>query len=214
MKEFGGWQFPDDEDHLIEWMRKADTLIDGRLAYQAAKIDLALRHVSRFRCAVDVGSHVGLWSFYLAKRFARVEAFEPVPEHGDCFALNVTAPTVTLHRCALGAADGEVRIAQFPGNSGHTHVSAYGTIVAPMRTLDSFAFDDVDFLKIDCEGYEREVLRGAVDTITRCRPTIIVEQKPGNGSRYGHGDRGALKLLAGMGVRIVAEKSGDYVLTW
>ena len=56
--------------------------------------------------------------------------------------------------------------------------------------------------------------KGAVETLKRCKPAIIVEQKANNGSRYGYDDRAALPFLEELGARIVAEKARDYVLVW
>jgi hypothetical protein len=44
-----------------------------------------------------------------------------------------------------------------------------------VRTLDSYGLDGVSILKVDVEGYEEDVLRGAVDTIRRCQPVIFFE---------------------------------------
>lgn len=208
----GIW-LPYHETHLQPHIEKSPQ-IEGSGTYQYSKLEMALRHVKERRVAVDIGAHVGLWSRVLAMKFDRVEAFEPMPAHRDCFVLNVTAENVILHPYALGASEGEARMATFHGNSGHSHVAETGEILVPMRTLDSFGLKDVDFVKIDCEGYERHVLLGAVETLKRSKPTLIVEQKPRNGSRYGHGDHGALRLLERLGARIVAQKAGDYVMTW
>ena len=208
----GIW-LPEHEQHLQSHIER-NPEVDGAGTYQYPKLEMALRHVKQFRVAVDIGAHVGLWTRILATRFERVEAFEPMPAHRECFALNVRAENVRLHDCALGASEGEVSMTTFAGNSGHSHVTDDGEIVVPMRTLDSCGLEDVDFIKIDVEGYERHVLLGAVETLRRCRPTLIVEQKPRNGSRYGHGDHGALHLLEKLGAKIVAQKAGDYVLIW
>jgi FkbM family methyltransferase len=208
----GIW-LPSHEEHLLPHI-EGSPIIDGAGTYQYAKLEMALRHVKQFRVAVDIGAHVGLWSRVLASRFDRVEAFEPMPEHRDCFVLNVAADNVSLHDCALGASEAEARMTIFHGNSGHSHVADGGEVVVPMLTLDSFGLEDVDFCKIDVEGYERNVILGAIDTLKRCKPTLIVEQKPRNGSRYGHGDHGALRLLERLGAKTVAQKAGDYVMVW
>ena len=46
-----------------------------------------------------------------------------------------------------------------------------------MKRLDSFGFKRVDFIKIDVEGYELEVLKGGEYTITSCKPIIFIRNK-------------------------------------
>jgi FkbM family methyltransferase len=204
---------PDGEKHLLPHIDKGPK-VNGWGTYQYHKLEMALRYVKQFRLALDCGGHIGLWSRVLATRFDRVEAFEPLPLHRECFALNVTAENVVLHGCALGAKEGEIRITTDSAHSMASHVAEDGETVVPMLTLDSFGFEDVDFIKIDVEGYEREVFYGAVDTLQRCKPTLIIEQKPKQGSRYGGGDQSALRFLERLGAKVVAEKAGDYVLVW
>ena len=213
MKQCAGIWLPDHEEHLLSYI-KSSPRIDGAGTYQLHKLELALNHVGQRRVAVDIGAHVGLWSRILANHFDLVYAFEPHPLHCACFRRNVTAPNVMLHQVALGAADGMVRLSQPTGNSGHTYVADGGEIEATMQTLDNFGLGEVDFIKVDTEGYERDVILGALETLKTWTPTLIVEQKPNNGRRYGGGDLGALTLLTDMGAKIVAEKSGDYVLLW
>jgi hypothetical protein len=84
----------------------------------------------------------------------------------------------------------------------------------PMQTLDSFALDDVDFMKLDCEGYEYFATLGAIETICRCRPVVIVEQKAGCGPHYGRGELDAVTLLTSVGARQVANLGGDFLMTF
>lgn len=202
--------FPDGESHLQEWMRTKNERVDGRLAYQYHKLAAATSYCSRFRNAVDVGGHVGLWTRNLARKFAHVYAFEPMATHRECFALNVDAFNVTLHPCALGEAEGSVSMHTNPTSSGDTWVDGTGDV--PMHTLDSYEFDDIDFLKADAEGYELFVMRGAAKTIKRCRPVIIVEQKPGRAEKFGIGRTDAVTYLQSLGYKLAQEMSGDYIL--
>lgn len=48
-------------------------------------------------------------------------------------------------------------------------------IKIPVASLDSFNFDNLDFIKIDTEGHESSVLAGAVETIKRCTPALLIE---------------------------------------
>lgn len=170
----------------------------------------------RRRTAVDVGGHCGTWSFNLAHWFAKVEAFEPVAAHRECFNMNVNGPhgiasKVTLHPFALGDREGTVSICTEDGSSGNSFVKGKGEI--PMRTLDSFEFTDVDFLKLDVEGYEAFILQGGEMLINRWHPIIVVEQKRTMSvDRFGLKPLSAVKFLIDHGYKTAAEISGDYFM--
>ncbi len=83
----------------------------------------------------------------------------------------------------------------------------------PMRRLDSFGFEDVDFIKIDVEGFERAVIEGGERTIRTWRPNIVVEQK-GNEAAYGEPRDAALTLLKSWGMKPLEVLSGDWVMGW
>lgn len=221
MKQFGGWYFPDGEEHLITWMNATNDIADGRQRYQGKKQIAALKWCKQFRAAIDVGGHVGLWSYYLANKFATVDAFEPVAAHRECFAVNVTSPNVNLHACALGEKDGWVSMKTAPTSSGDSFVSVHSMLAEvsgpgdiPMKRLDEFDLQDVDFVKLDCEGYELFALRGGEETLKRCRPCVIVEQKPGRAPRFGLPETGAVAYLQSLGAVLRAEISGDFVLSF
>lgn len=219
-----GWSFPDHEKHLQEWMLKKNDLWDGRLAYQGAKIRRALELCRpgadaahwRMRTAIDVGGHVGLWSYYLAARFEKVYAFEPIVEHRLCFHSNVEAENVMLLPFALGDAEGEVGFHTEPSSSGDTYVNGKGDI--PVKRLDQLApslgIRDVDLIKLDCEGYEYFALHGGEELVKQWKPVIVVEQKPGKAQKFGLGETQAVSYLKGLGMRLVDEIAGDYFLTW
>jgi len=214
MKLLGGNWFPDHEVHMGEWMKapKNKIVVDGCQTYQHRKQVAALGYVKRWRIAVDVGAHVGLWSRHMAKRFGHVHAFEPVADHRACFVRNVAAANVTLYDVALGAEPGRVSMWTEQGSSGNTQVRGDGEI--EMRTLDSYGLEEVDFLKIDCEGYELFVLQGAVQTLQRCHPTICVEQKPRVLGNFGFKSPEAVAFLEGLGAVVRQHYSGDYMMGW
>lgn len=220
MKFVDSWYFPDGETHLPQWMAtpKARMIINGRPAYQGKKQLAAIAECGRLKrthVAIDVGGHIGLWSYNLGHTFGRVHAFEPVAAHRACFEKNMIPAIdekVILHACALGMHEGRVSIKTAPTSSGDSWVSGDGDI--PMHTLDSFGFEHVDLIKIDCEGYEENVLRGGMQTISTWRPVVMVEQKRDMASsRFGLQPLGAVQLLLDMGYTVAAELSGDYLLT-
>ena len=216
-----GIYLPDGERHLVGQLRdkRRNPTIDGKGSYQARKLERALKRVRDWRTALDVGAHVGLWSMQLVKRFRLVEAFEPLAAHRACFLRNVPMEKVILHACALGEAEGCVAMRTAPGSSGDSRVAGSpdgpgGAI--PLRRLDAImeGVDDVDFLKLDCEGYELFVLRGGEELLRRCRPVVVVEQKPGKAQAFGLGERAAVAYLQGLGAELRDEIAGDYVLSW
>ena len=236
MFKFQGIWLPDGEKHFPEWMAKNGEIVNGRGTYQIRKLREAMKWCKQFRTAVDVGAHVGLWSMHLVQRFKRVEAFEPVPQFRECFRRNVPdAVDVTtigmmgkevlhdheLHDCALGVGtpDGFVSMNINPADTGGTHVNCDGlkgdAPLTQMKQLDSFCFQDVDFIKIDTEGYELEVLKGAVETLRRCKPCVIVEQKPHKLlPNFGIKGTPAVDFLRSLGAVLRKEMGGDYIMSW
>ena len=140
---------------------------------------------------LDVGAHEGGVTLSLAALpDSRVLAFEPLPES---FArLRAAAghlPHVTIRQEALGDATGEavLRLPVVDGLAntqwasiakrydGHgPHVGEH-RVTVPLRRLDEFGLDDLTAVKLDAEGAEYEVLRGAVETLRRCRPVLSIE---------------------------------------
>lgn len=215
MKSCGGVWLPDHETHMVEWMTHNNVKIDGKLTYQWGKLVAAMQEVRSFRTAVDAGAHCGTWSMHMVNRFSRLVAFEPVLEHRECLLKNVngSAGNVTLIACALGEKEGSIRMDVPPGSSGGTHVAGDGDI--PLATLDSFKLTEVDFLKVDVEGFEYPLIKGAEQTIRRDRPVIVIEQKPkGLAERYGYKRMQAVELLQSWGATVKFEMSGDFCLTF
>jgi FkbM family methyltransferase len=134
---------------------------------------------------VDVGANVGIYVHALRRCGAIVEAFEPQPECSAVLEAYAAAyPSVHVHTLALGDAESVVtlsvpiengRLARTSATTRATSAGAGETIRVPVRTLDSFELGRVNAMKIDVEGAELDVLRGAVRTIERARPLLLVE---------------------------------------
>jgi FkbM family methyltransferase len=214
VKRFDQWYLPDTDTLLAAEMTKHDVRVDGRLTYQHHKYLAARSCCTQFRGAVDIGAHVGLWSYFMVQDFDSVDAFEPMLEHCQCLLTNVTSPKLTLHHVALGDYRGHVRMQQQPGHSGGTFVSQQdeGELVI-MRPLDSYALTEVDLIKIDVEGYERPIIEGALSTILRERPVIIVEQVGNLSQRYGY-PHTAVERLHELGYELVTTLGPDAILRW
>lgn len=215
---------PDGEQHFPKWMDSAGEIVDGRGTYQIRKWRACLPWIRNWRTAVDVGAHVGFWALQMMPRFHIVHAFEPMAEFRECFVKNVfagldyvdgtgTFREDVLHKCALGASAGRVRMDYNPADSGNTHVAGDGDI--EMRTLDSFELQNVDFVKIDVEGFEIGVVQGAAETLARCRPCMIIEQKPHKlAANFGATGTPAVDFVKSLGAQVRKVISGDYICSW
>jgi len=133
---------------------------------------------------VDVGAHVGTWAQHLAQKCRRVQAFEPQRrtfERLEGGVQRAKLSNVTCHNVALGAR-GEVDlhvISVDGGGSTLRHRPEMSPVLVVERVaaaqLDDYAFDDVGLIKIDVEGSELEVLRGAARTLEMHRPHLLLE---------------------------------------
>lgn len=214
LKCVAGIYLPEADEHFAEHLEKGP-VFRGKPTYQLKKLEKAMEYVKRYRHAVDIGAHVGLWAMVLRSKFKTVTAFEPIEEHIACFEKNLESrDNVILHKIALGEEAGEVRMSPVSANSGNAHVSPRGRRKTEIKRLDDFSFQHLDFVKIDVEGFEVAVIKGGEKTLRHFKPVIVIEQKPGNAERFGYGQTEALELLKSWGAKEVWEKSGDHCLTW
>ena len=230
-KRVAGVWLPEGERHFEDMILNHSKVgvVDGKGTYQVHKLRAALRHQPpwRRRVCLDVGAHVGLWAMWLVREFDHVHSFEPVPLHADIYPFNVDAANATLHRAALGREAGTVSITVPLDQTGNAHIAIEGRHPGtrhggddtdtwhgvPMAALDSFGFADVDLIKIDVEGTERAVIEGGRETILRCRPNVVIEQK-GNEAAYGEPRDAAVRTLRALGMEPLEVISGDWILGW
>lgn len=153
-----------------------------------------MSHIRIRDTVVEVGASIGIYTLALASRVGvdgRVVAFEPDPasatELETNIAVNGWQNRVAVMRAAVGDGCGQVQFAAARGMESHIAIdsdagSSTQAISVPLVTLDS-AFPDtpVNLLKIDVEGFEEPVLRGAqhllADPMRRPR-AIVVEVHP------------------------------------
>lgn len=143
----------------------------------------------------DIGANYGYYSLLMADLIGptgRLLAVEPNPPVVDMLKrtldLNGFGSRSTVVAAAAGSGEGEGRLlvpAGEPKNAmlvGKTVSKADAALVAvPIHSLDTLldAFPRVDFLKIDAEGAEEEIILGLNGIIARWRPHIVLEFNPG-----------------------------------
>ena len=210
-----GWWLPKEDQHFEGYFSQSIQVGDKRL-YQPQHIDRCFHHIKkRKHTAVDVGGHCGFWSFYLGVNFKKVYAFEPVEIFRECFKKNIPHENVELLPVALGNENSFVSMNVELENTGATHVSSKidDSNKVELKKLDDYELTDVDFIKIDVEGYENQVVLGAKETLLRNKPIIIVEQK-GFSDRFNETQFEAIDTLKSYGAKVIDQVVKDYILSW
>lgn len=173
---------------------------------------------------VDVGANLGWFTVYAAKRGCRVYAFEPWAEVYDLLVRNVTdnrvghlvtpiALSLYSSRVCLRAQDvnaGLVDTTECVNSGGFCLHPTKGTLYPQYSaTLDSFGLTDVSLIKVDTEGCDLEVLKGAVETIRQSRPVLCYEYL--NPNSHGYSLEEMNDFVRSLGYRAAeVHQQGDY----
>jgi FkbM family methyltransferase len=145
------------------------------------------KHVNlqTFKVVFDVGANVGQSSQKISLAFPKAEAYCFEPIQNTFFKLKQNTkdmPRVHCFNIALGSSPGKVEVElQEKSIANSLVVKSYKpckkTETVRVDTLDRFCdehgIDCIDFLKIDTEGYDLEVLKGAENMLTSCKVNFI-----------------------------------------
>ncbi len=159
-------------------------------AWEPHLVTLARRLVRAGDVAIDAGAHVGTWTLLLASLVGpggQVVAYEPLP--ASAARARAAVPGATVIEAALGDHEGHARLHAYAGGSRFEgpdpmlrslwRSEGYGdegALDVRVTTLDAADLPRVDFLKIDVEGSELAVLRGARALLARSpAPRLLVE---------------------------------------
>ena len=135
---------------------------------------------------LDVGAHIGYYSLYMLPCVRAVYAFEPDPRVRALLEKNVSAKAnIEVISSAVGATEG---VAHFTleRHSEVSHLSAVGDnaanqIEVQVTTIDAFVAArnlSVEAIKIDVEGHDTEVIRGALHVLMQQQPLVLTEARP------------------------------------
>lgn len=173
MKQIKGWYLPDTDIDFDRW------ILDGE--YQKEHRDGILGFLKRqdisFENCLDVGAHVGFWLKDLCKNFKKVYAFEPISDVRECLEKNIEQDNYLLFPYALGNENKKVKVNYIPEETGNTYISKDGNREIELKRLDDLKLPKIDYIKIDAEGFEVEVIKGGIQLVKRDKPFIHVEVK-------------------------------------
>ena len=150
-----------DKQHLRNW----------RETYAMAK-----PFITKNTIGIDVGCREGGFSAQMEDDYQHVFAFD-FRDKRIQFKQNVKdINKFTYTVCGIGEKNGH----SYTSSDKVGRIKDRGDIKIPIKTIDSFEYKNVGFIKYDIEGYELRAIKGSENTIKKYYPVIIVEQNKGN----------------------------------
>jgi FkbM family methyltransferase len=170
------------------------------------------------RVAIDVGASYGFVTKFLSERFDRVISSEVVPSVRHCLKENVknqNMSNVEILEFGFSNQNGTLDIyfnERYSGHSSFIQNEAAGNITTScvVRTIDSCDYDVVDYIKIDVEGHELEVLQGAINTLQKCKPMVSIEVSLNDPTRLKMAFE-ACMLLENLGYTYHSTATNDFI---
>lgn len=196
MKRFAKWQIQKHfvEEKIFQWvdnarliLRKNSTVASGNYylgLLEYAEMIFFLRYIRSHDVVCDVGANIGDYSILAAKCCgARAYAFEPIPSTysfmNQQILLNEVGEKVRGYCVALSDACGKIYFTDEDAVS-HAVSEMDGKIEAEMSTLDALNINDITFMKVDVEGFELSVLRGAAKALDNKNLNVVMAEYNGN----------------------------------
>lgn len=169
------WYIPDYDEHFSE-------KLDNGM-YQPKQRRFALKNVRRYDIALDIGSNIGFWSKPLCDLFQKVVAFEPDEQNNQCFRKNLrNYDNWQLEEFALSNKNGYADLYSDGENCGdmsldYTHLK-YKQKVETKKLddyLGHFATNTVDFIKVDTQNHEYNILLGGLEFLKNHEAVLCIE---------------------------------------
>jgi FkbM family methyltransferase len=157
--------------------------------FEPAMVTLFASLLREGDCVLDVGANIGCTSLLFSQVARQVFSFEPSPTTFTLLQKNLAAAeahNVVAANLGLGNSEGSFELTFAPNNRSGGFVSNLTTasrghqveaihIVPGDAYLRGAHIEQVDFIKIDVEGFERHVIEGLADTLARCKPVVVLE---------------------------------------
>ena len=179
MKFRHNWYFPDTEKHFIKYF---DVNKDTNEYQQIQRLN-SFSYVKNFRNAMDVGANIGLWAKDICKKFQRAYLFEPHEKNVEYLKKNLeNCKNYEIYKCALSNKNDLLDLHVYPeGLGGNTispppNSSSDITEKVQANVLDSYNFKNVDYIKIDVQFHELEVLEGSLETLKKIILFYVLRQ--------------------------------------
>lgn len=197
MRKEGGWWVTDDMSGAGKIIKRAENLLRP------------IEHCRIRRTCIQAGGNIGVYPNILAQFFETVLTFEPERENFSCLVANTAEHSRVYPACGfLAGRPGSRELVRGKYSGGH-QIGYSGTV--PAYVIDHFCIPTLDAIFLDVEGAEYEVILGALETIRRCKPLLMLEENTkmhGFGHQYGD----LLNLLKPFGYSFSFRSAEDIVL--
>lgn len=209
IKKHGSWWLPATEDLGLKWF-------DNERGERPEVIDAAIRKVTSFDIALDVGAHVGTWTVELPRHFTHVHAFEPIISNWIALAYNleqrnVSSDKVTPWLVAVADKMANCRPTGIMNATMSSHIDPGKGGRVPVIALDEICWGKVSLIKIDVEGCEWHVLKGAERLLEFHHPTLVIEWKEHRLNKHGDYMPQIEALLEHHGYRLAEQLEIDRI---
>ena len=199
------------------WIARRDVVSDGLFAgtFERGERGVFAGLVKPGMTVLDVGAHAGLYTLTASKRvgdIGRVVSFEPSPRERSRLLRHLQlngCRNVTVEPVALGDANGEATLYVVQGRETGCNSLRPGDVGnaqpvrVPLRRLDDYLargeIGRVDVIKMDVEGAELSVLRGAETLFRTSSPVLLCEIEDARIAPWGYNGREIIDLVAGWG---------------
>lgn len=202
IEKVNGFWVPGNDIHINDW-KAGKPFTQNKCLVKF--LEYCKSQNKKFRTVVDVGAWCGTWAKALEPFAKKVIAFEPDRIHFECLQKNCTI-NCDCRNEAVGSANKNVSLTEDDFTQAK-RVDSDGNI--RMVTLDSFGYENIDMIKIDVEGYEMEVLKGAEKTLQDIQYLMI--ELNNNTKKYGSSNNEVEKYIKNLGFKLLIDHWPDKV---
>lgn len=185
-------------------------------------LDVILKHVKPNSIAIDAGANIGTITIPLAMAVGKdgiVYSFEMSKVAFDRLnqniELNMLSNVKTFNSALSDSPNDEIYYDeidfQINGNHGDIRIKEAGKTKNLTSTIDNYSLNNVSFIKVDCQGYDLKVLKGAKDTIIRNAPTVVFEWESDMAIKHGDTFDDVLKFFEEINYSVVKIKKDDWL---
>lgn len=202
MKEINNFWWPDNDKDC-----------HPAVLQEVYKINLLDQYLKDKKVCIQAGGNVGVFPKKLAQDFDVVYTFEPDPYNFECLAKNCPEPNIIKFQSALGKDHKMITVGvsrpDLKNNCGAYQVIGDG--FTPTIMIDDLDLPSCDLIYLDIEGYELFALQGAIKTIEKFHPVIVIENKD-LPLMYGTTPDEVLEYLICNGYKIAERVQRDVIL--